>query len=442
MSAETRSRSGCCRPAWAWLCALGVVLASACGDDDGDDGKDDAGPTDKERYAGCDEIIKKGSDAEAIQTALIEVKTKTTLCFEDGTYALDRELSLSVNDVTLRGNPKDREAVVLDYTKQSEGKDALSATGAGFTIEHLSVKNSHGNAIVVKGTERVTFRNLKVWWDAGSVTSNGAYAVYPLSSTDVLIEDCEVYGASDAGLYVGQSKNIIVRNNVVHGNVTGIEIENSDDALVTGNRAYDNTAGILVFVLPNLERKSGAGTIVENNVLEENNRDNFGEPGTTVSFVPPGLGVLVLAYDRSEFRKNTFKGNKTTGLLAVSSATFETICLLNGGKDCKSNDPMTDPDMSKLYVHDNTFTDNGQDPDPGVAALLGAKLEEVLWDGRKPPAEVDQDQLCLGDNPSTVRVFGNQDGLILDIAKQMTDASKYKCTLPSPFEKITLPQDE
>jgi len=417
------------------------VLAPACGDDDDGDTNGDAGGGD-ERYAGCDEVIKKGSDAETIQTALIEAKTKTTLCFADGVYKLDRELSLSVNDVTLRGNPKDRNAVLLDYTEQTEGKDALSATGAGFTIEHLSVKNSHGNAIVAKGTERVTFRNLKVTWDAGSITSNGAYAVYPLGSTDVLVEDCEIVGASDAGLYVGQSKNIIVRNNVVHGNVTGIEIENSDGALVTGNRAYDNTAGILVFVLPNLEKKDGSRTIVEDNELEDNNRDNFGEMGTTVSFVPPGLGVLVLANDQTEFRKNKFTGNKTSGLLAVSYATFQTICVLNGGKDCESTDPMTDPELSKLYIHDNTFTNNGQNPDPGVAALLGNKLEAVLWDGRKPPSQVDQDQLCLGDKPPSVRQFGDQDGIWYDTEKHLTDGSKYNCTLPAPFDEIKLPQDE
>src|SRR5207344_1975468 len=97
---------------------------------------------------------------------------------------------------------------------------------------------------------------------------------------------CDVTGASDSGLYVGQSKNIIVRNNSVHGNVTGIEIENSDDAWVTGNHVYDNTAGILVFVMPNLEKHNGQNTIVENNQIEANNRDNFGAPGTTVSFVP------------------------------------------------------------------------------------------------------------------------------------------------------------
>ncbi|HKU38104.1 MAG TPA: parallel beta-helix domain-containing protein [Polyangiales bacterium] len=439
MSAKTRSRSGCCHPAWIGLYTLAIALTAACGDDDDSstNHKDAGGDT----PADCDITIKKGYDTEAIQTVLIEAKTKSTICFEDGTYHLDRELSLSVNDVTLRGNAKDRSKVVLDYADQTEGKDALSVSGDGFTIEHLTLRNSHGNAIVVEGAERVTFRDLKVSWDAGSVTTNGAYAVYPLGCTHVLVEDCEVQGASDAGIYVGQSKNIIVRNNVVHGNVTGIEIENSEDALVTGNRAYDNTAGILVFVLPNLERKSGKATIVEDNELEMNNRENFGQPGTTVSFAPQGLGMLVLANDETEIRKNTFTGNETTGVMAISYSTFTLICMLNGGKDCVPNDPMTDPDLSKLYVHDNTFTDNGKEPDPGVVAILGTNLENVLWDGRKPPSAVDEDQLCLGPNGTSVRQFGNQDGIYGDRSKDVTDPKEFDCTLPAPFEKIDLPQE-
>ena len=46
----------------------------------------------------------------------------------DGIYDVTSELSLTVNQVTLRGNPKDREAVVLEYKNQTEGKDAISVT--------------------------------------------------------------------------------------------------------------------------------------------------------------------------------------------------------------------------------------------------------------------------------------------------------------------------
>jgi parallel beta-helix repeat protein len=425
---------------------LGAPAMTGCGDsagstkpddpDAGDSG-DDAGNA---RFAGCTKKIAEGSDTEAIQTALIEAKTGDTLCFEDGTYAIKSELSLTVHDVTLRGNPDDREAVVLDYTEQDQGKDGLNVNSDGFTIEHLSLKNTHGNSIVVKGSDRVTFRNLKVTWDQGSSSGNGAYAVYPLSSSNVLVENCEVVGARDAGIYVGQSKNIIVRNNVVHGNVAGIEIENSDDALVTDNHVYDNSGGILVFVLPNLEKKSGSGVIVENNLIERNNHKNFGEAGTTVSFVPAGTGMLVLAADVTEVRKNQIHDNDSTGVLALSYQTFTTICMVSGGEHCASNDTQTDPDLSKLFIHDNTFANNGQKPDELVSTLLGAKVENVLWDGRKPATQVDQDQLCLGQTATTVRTFGNQEGIALDPSKQSTDATPYGCSLPSPFSAIDLAQ--
>jgi parallel beta-helix repeat protein len=416
---------------WTLLAALG------CSDDDS---ADSAAP-ETGRYAGCTKVIKAGSDAEAIQTALIEAKTKSVLCFADGVYKLDRELSSSVNDITVRGNPDDRRAVVLDYTDQVEGKDALSASGSGFTVEHLSVKNSHGNAIVVKNTERVSFRDLYVSWEVGSATTNGAYAVYPLSCHDVLVEDCEVIGASDAGVYVGQSENIIVRNNTVHGNVTGIEIENSDDALVTSNHVYDNTAGILVFVLPNLERKSGARTLVEENKIEDNNRANFGAKGTTVSVAPSGVGILVLANDGTEIRNNTFTGNKSTGVLAISFSTYETICAVGGGEGCVSTDSKTDRDLSKLYIHDNTFEGNGHEPDEVVASLFTAPIENVLWDGRKPANATGEDQLCLGPNGASVRMFGGQDGFNEKRSQDVTDAKMFACTLPAPFSEIKLPQD-
>jgi parallel beta-helix repeat protein len=417
---------------WGSLLLSASLFTSSCGDDD----------EGNSRFGGCTTIIAEGSDTETIQTTLIEAETGDVLCFEDGTYELTGELSLTVNDVTMRGNPDDREAVLLDYSKHEDGqgKDALSVSGAGFTIEHMSIKNSRGNTIVVKGAERATFRNLKVYWDAGSVTENGAYAVYPLGCTDVLVEDCEVIGAADAGIYVGQSQNIIVRNNEVHGNVAGIEIENSDDALVTGNHVYDNTGGILVFVMPNLERKTGKNTIVEDNLIEENNRANFGEPGTTVSYVPAGTGVLVLANDGTEVRNNEIRGNQTTGVLALSFTTFETLCATSGGQSCGGGDTATDPYLSKLYVHDNEFADNGSAPDGLAGALLGDDLEDVIWDGIKPEDALDEDQLCLGEGAS-IRVFGNQDGIIDDRNSHVTDAGMFECTLPAPFDSVELPQD-
>ena len=54
--------------------------------------------------------------------------------------------------------------------------------------------------------------NLRTEWTGGPKSTNGAYGLYPVESKDVYIDGCIAIGASDAGIYVGQSKNIIVKN--------------------------------------------------------------------------------------------------------------------------------------------------------------------------------------------------------------------------------------
>jgi parallel beta-helix repeat protein len=410
---------------------LAAAFSSACGD---------SKKSEDPRFKGCDNVIKADATTDDIQAALIDADTGTTICFSDGTYEINDELSLTVANITLQGNPADRSKVVLDYSKQKKGQNSLTVTGDGFTVQHMTVKNSHGDTIVVRGAKDATFRDLKVFWDSGSATENGAYAVYPVNSENILVEGCEVVGSSDSGIYVGQSKHIIVRNNEVHGNVAGIEIENSDDALVTGNKTYDNSAGILVFAMPNLQKKDGNRTIVEDNEVYENNHANFAEKGTTVSFVPPGTGILVLANDGTEVRGNNIHDNKSAAVLAVSYMTYAQICDLSGGDDCATDDPKTDPYLSKLYVHDNTYADNSKDPYSFITLLIGDKVPDVIWDGVKPPDALKDDEFCLGKKPATVSVFGDNDGLFEDTTKNITDASKFECTLPAPFDSIDLPQ--
>ena len=111
-------------------------------------------------------------------------------------------------------------------------------------------------------SKAVTFRNIHC-------ENTGLYGLYPVECVGVLVEDCSVTGISDAGIYIGQSKDIIVRRNVTYGNVTGIEIENSVNALVENNEVYNNAGGILVFLLPNNPSKVSLNCKIINNVWYE-----------------------------------------------------------------------------------------------------------------------------------------------------------------------------
>ncbi len=335
---------------------------------------------------------------------------------------MTKELSLSVPSVTVKGVGKNIEDTVLDFATQTDGDDGFSVTSDGFTVENLAIKNSPGNGIVVTGAENVVFRKLKVSWDAGSVTTNGAYAVYPVKSTRVIIEDTEVIGAADAGIYVGQCNQAIVRRSKVHGNVAGLEIENTTDAEVYDNESYDNAGGLLIFTLPNLDKKDGANASVHDNQSHDNNRANFGEKGSIVASVPTGTGLLLMAADNTQIFGNTLENNESVGVLVVSLTTLN---LVLGTQP----DPATDPDPEKTYIHGNTFTNNGTSPQ-GVANVLGVKpLPDVVWDGVKKASGTDP-ALCLGDPPlPSFLDFAAPDGLT-DPTKHSKDATPYQCKLP------------
>jgi parallel beta-helix repeat protein len=111
-------------------------------------------------------------------------------------------------------------------TNPGSAANGIFASGvAGLLFEGFQADNYDDNDIFVSGAEGVTFRDMVA---NGPGTSVGTkYGLFPVLSNNVLIEDSLATGIRDAGIYVGQSTNIVVRNNEVHHNVAGIEIENS-----------------------------------------------------------------------------------------------------------------------------------------------------------------------------------------------------------------------
>lgn len=371
--------------------------------------------------ADCTVILEPSADdTTTLQTAFTNAQSNDVICLSAGTYKPKAELSLNVLGVTLKGIGATRDAVVLDFADQIVDDDSMSVTSDGFTIEKLTIKNSPNNGIVVNGAEDVVFRDLKVSWDAGPSSENGAYAVYPVGCTKVLVEDCEVTAAADAGIYVGQSDQIIVRNNVVYQNVAGIEIENSNNAEVYGNDTYDNTAGILVFVLPNLEKKDGVTTNVHDNLVHDNNHPNFAASGI-VGAVPPGIGILVLAADETEIHDNELEGNNSTAIVVVAHSTLEVLDM-----DFMSNDPLTDGFPERTYIYDNTYTGNGTDIAPILLAVGVNPLPDIVWDGCE--SSMDSAELCLGMMPHTS--FLNATCNLGNPPDYSTDTAPFTCDHP------------
>lgn len=204
-----------------------------------------------------------------------------------------------------------------------------------------------------------------------------------MQSKNILIEGAVAIGASDAGIYVGQSSQIIVRNSRAEYNVAGIEIENSTFADVYNNVATNNTGGILVFDLPNLPVQGGRNTRVFDNEIQSNNVDNFAPEGNIVGTVPAGTGMMVLANDSIEIFGNRFADNQTTNVMIVSY-------LING---LPLDDPNYDPFPEAIYIHDNTFTGGGDNPDfdalRALQAATGQNVPDVIDLGRSNHARCE-----------------------------------------------------
>jgi len=117
--------------------------------------------------------------------------------------------------------------IQLSFKDQKDGAEGLRISNCtNITLEDFTIEDAVGDNIKVMDTDGITFRRIKAAWTGPITTENGSYGLYPVICKNVLIEECEAMGSSDAGIYVGQSEKVIIRNNKAYQNVAGIEIEN------------------------------------------------------------------------------------------------------------------------------------------------------------------------------------------------------------------------
>lgn len=306
-------------------------------------------------------------EGESIQLAVDKALPGDTVLVEPGIYY--ETVYVDMHNITIRGVVDGDHRPWLDG--ENTRSDGFNTTGDDFLLEGFGLKGYIGNAVLTTGSERVVFRDLIIEGTYDDVEQQTIYGIYPVECTDVLIENTSVTGIADAGIYVGQSRGpIIVRDNEVFGNVTGIEIENSTNAEVYNNYAHDNTGGILVFLLPNNPSKVGYNTRVYNNLIENNNTPNFGAEGSTVSLVPAGTGVFIMTADNTEVFNNEIRNNQTMGVGLTSLYMIY-------GRDTEFD---LGPIPENNLVYGNTWENNGYEP-TGEVARLGLPGADIIWTG-------------------------------------------------------------
>jgi len=369
-----------------------------------------------------------------IQKRLIEAKAGDQILLPAGTFDFKRSLSLNdTPDITIKGAGKGK--TILSFKGQIEGAEGMLIKNVnGIVLEGFTIADSKGDALKVQGCSNVVMRDVETTWTNGQLATNGAYGLYPVSSTNVLMEKCEASYAMDAGIYVGQSKNVVVRDNYVHHNVAGLEIENTINGEVYNNIAKNNTGGMLIFDMPDLPQANGDRIKFYNNTMDGNNGKNFAPKGMVVSTIPPGSGMIIMSHSNIEAHHNTITNHKTLGI-AINSWLFT-------GVPFKSE--KFDPFCSNINLHDNVISgnvgpaDNTTDYGQLFTAVLGGEPADIITDGIFKPSSLDENGKPIGycfKNNGDVKFINLNAGMgatPADIVKNMnTDMSLFDCDLPS-----------
>ncbi len=362
-----------------------------------------------------------------VQEQLILAKPGAVIELPEGTFRLTRSLSSTVDGITLRGKGMDK--TILSFKGQTEGAEGILVKGNRITIEDLAIEDAKGDALKVSGSDGLVIRRVRAEWTRGPNEENGAYGIYPVQCRNVLIEDSVAVAASDAGLYVGQSENVLIRRNKARKNVAGLESENSRNVVIRDTVVTENTGGILVFDLPDLPVQGGRNVQVFDNDVRGNNTDNFAPKGNIVATVPPGTGIMVMANDEVELFRNRIEGHRTVNLAVVSYHIT--------GKPLK--DERYDPFPEGIYIHDNTFVGGGESPSGLLVQVLALKLgkpfPDILYDGIVDKKKLGTDgalpermRLCIQNN-------GDADFVNMDAANKFKnirrELSAHDCAHPT-----------
>lgn len=370
--------------------------------------------------------LRAQSDLEKkLQTQMILAKPGDTIRIPEGKHYFSNTLWLDgKQDVALVGAGQDR--TILSFAKQTQGAEGIKATHSQrIALAHFTIEDSKGDLIKTQECTDLLFADLTARWNGKPKSSNGAYALYPVQCQRVRIERCTAIGASDAGIYVGQSDSVWVTRCYAKHNVAGIEIENTTNAWVWNNIAAYNTGGILVFDLPDLPKKAGGNVAVWNNKVVSNNHRNFAPKGNIVGKVPPGTGIMVLATRGVEIAGNSIFDNRTASTAVVSYYITENPI----------NDKDYRPCPQGVYVRDNVYSEGKRRPTlrNKIGVLLwfkfGRKAPHILYDGIAcDSADANLPALCLGHNTNGTFANLRADNKFKNISR---DAKPYRCELPT-----------
>ena len=306
---------------------------------------------------------------ESIQATLDVAPAGSTIFIEPGTYT--EAINVAKPGLHLIGltGPEGSEPVIENPGSADTGITVASpspgSTLNGFALENLVVRDFLENGVVLAGVNHFVISHVQA-------INNGEYGLFPVFSAFGLISNCTAQGSNDTGIYVGQSKQIVLTHNLVFDNVNGLEIENSSFVVAEGNLSQDNTVGILEDLLPGLTIETSAFNLVANNIVVHNNRPNTAVAGDVAAAEPSGIGILLVGGSQNATIGNYVSQNGYAGIVLISGVTLIELAGLDPGAYGS-----IDPNPEHTLIAYNLVKGNGL-----LFSYAGLPPgADLLWDG-------------------------------------------------------------
>ncbi|HLF72782.1 MAG TPA: parallel beta-helix domain-containing protein [Anaerolineales bacterium] len=295
-----------------------------------------------------------------IQAAVDAANPGDTVHVPPGIY--HENVLITKDNITIEGSP----GAILDGIGLP-GRSGITVRSLSpsvrlnrFRLTGMRIQNYAGNGVIL-----IRVDNFQI--DHGIYVNNEGYGIFPIRTSQGLIEFNQVSGSNDTGIYIGQSQDAVIQRNRVTDCTVGINVEVSSNITVQGNAVQGNTIGMLAAVLPGLSVTETKNIQIFGNLFSRNNRPNpVTNPTEFVSQLPSGVGLLIFGADNVTTTDNTVSGNNSAGIAVIQLPPALAVL-----------DPRIDPFPDNDKVSQNVVLSNGSDPDPKIAPFPPSDL---IWD--------------------------------------------------------------
>jgi len=338
-------------------------------------------------------VVKPG---QSIQEALDRAQPGTRIYVQAGVY---RELSdptnglrITKNGIRLIGQSNPRKRVVLrNAGNQRNGivvvppmvSDCMSCHASmappfalqpgvepglpdpqpllyDIEVSGITIDGFRNNGLFTERVDGFTISDVET-------IGNKSYGIFPTLSRNGIVTRSRATGSDDSGIWVETSENVQVTHNLVEGNVNGFEVSNSEGILLAHNESRNNSIGAAILLLPDIfdDRPGSRRIDLQDNWFHDNNKANTATPGSILSVVPSGIGVLYLGVDDSLIRRNRVENHDFVGIGIADYC----LVVLPTPFDCFSDPEVTpafraDSRASNNRVVENVLANNGNNVDP------------------------------------------------------------------------------